>query len=84
MGGTPLKHRHLRDGVGFTTAAIDDILDRGTQADWADLFAEVEREPYGRVAADVLRICEWHDMYGTSLLWPAMIERVRAQRRHVR
>lgn len=74
-----MKHRHLKEGVGFTVAAIDDILDRGTQRDWADLLTEVQREPFGRVAEDILMLCRRHEMYGTSRLWPAMIEHVRKE-----
>jgi hypothetical protein len=30
-------HRHLKDGVGYTLPAIDDVIDRGKRADWAEL-----------------------------------------------
>jgi len=76
-----MKHRHLADGVGLVPAAIDDILDRGDPADWTDLWRVVEADPFGRVANDVLRICEAHPMYGTSRLWPAMIAQAREDAR---
>jgi hypothetical protein len=30
-------HRHLWDGVGYILPAIDDVIDRGKRADWAEL-----------------------------------------------
>ena len=75
--GEAMKHRHLRDGEGLGPAAIDDILDRGGPADWAALWRAVEADPFGPLAADVLRICHAHRMYGSSRLWPAMIEQAR-------
>jgi hypothetical protein len=30
-------HRHLKDGVGYILPAIDDVIDRGKRADWAEL-----------------------------------------------
>jgi len=72
-----LKHRHLPDDVGLTRAAIDDILDRGSPADWTDLMRTVAQDPFGSVTDDVLRICSAHEMYGTSKLWPAAIGQLR-------
>jgi len=59
-------------------AAIDDILDRGDLDDWAPLVRAVKRDPFGPVAETILRICEAHDMYGTSVLWPALVAHRRA------
>ncbi len=68
-----MKHRHLEDDAGLSPAAIDDILDRGSPADWTALWRVVEADPFGQVASDVVRICAAHYMYGTSRLWPAMV-----------
>jgi len=76
-----MKHRHLRDGTGLEPAAIDDILDRGGPSDWAALWRAIDADPFGSLAADVLRICAEHRMYGTSRLWPAMIEQAREDAR---
>lgn len=75
-----MKHRHLIDDVGFVVPAIDDILDRGSPEDWRELWAEVERDPWSRVAEDILRLCAAHEMYGTSNLWPRMIRLERDER----
>ena len=63
-----MKHRHLVEGVGLVPAAIDDILEHGMPEDWNELWAAVERDPWGKVAEDILRICAAHEMYGTSPL----------------
>jgi hypothetical protein len=76
-----MKHRHLVEDVGLSTAAIDDILERGRPDDWRDLWAAVLADPWGSVAEDVLQICRDHYMYGTSLLWPEMISQLREERR---
>jgi len=39
-----MNHRHLTDHR-YTLAAIDDILENGTLADWRPLLARVRREP---------------------------------------
>lgn len=69
-----MRHRHLVEGVGLVPAAIDDILEHGSPNDWRELWAEVERDPRGPVSAEILHICAAHEMYGTSRLWPRMIE----------
>ncbi|MBC5800347.1 MAG: hypothetical protein GIX03_05110 [Candidatus Eremiobacteraeota bacterium] len=79
-----MKHRHLPDDVGLTRAAIDDILDRGSPADWTDLMRTVAQNPFGAVADDVLRVCCAHAMYGTSKLWPAAIAQLRRPSQHGR
>jgi hypothetical protein len=75
-----MRHRHLVEGIGFAPAAIDDILEHGSPEDWSKLWVEVERDPWGRVAQDIVRICAAHEMYGTSRLWPRMIELQREER----
>ena len=76
-----MKHRHLVDNVGLTTAAIDDILERGKPDDWRDLWKAVTAERWGDVAEDVLMLCREHHIYGTSPLWTKMIEQLREERR---
>lgn len=64
---TDMKHRHLVDGVGYTMAAIDDILDRGDVAAWADLYRAAQQDE--TIASKIESICRAHHMYGTSALW---------------
>lgn len=49
-----MKHRHLNH-QGFTLAAIDDFIDRGTDDDWAELREAALRDP--SVLEKVLRVC---------------------------
>lgn len=74
-----MRHRHLTQD-GYSLAAIDDILERGTLAHWRELLDVVEGEPFGAVAEGILRICRAHHMYGTSSLWPATIAQIRRER----
>jgi len=32
-----MLHRHLKDDVGYILPAIDDVIERGKRADWAQL-----------------------------------------------
>lgn len=75
--------RHLDHPVGtpvgeLGSAAIDTILDRGDFDAWRDLAALIRREPFGPLAETVLRLCEAHEMYGTSTLWRSWIGELRA------
>lgn len=58
-------------------AALDDILERGGLEQWSSLGAAVLAEPAGSLADTVLRLCEAHEMYGTSAVWIAWIARLR-------
>ena len=74
-----MRHRHLVDGVGFTKAAIDDILDRGALDDWL-LLRDAAKSDWA-VADAIVRVCSAHGMYGTSLLWIAIVNRLDEERR---
>ena len=52
-----MKHRHLNHDR-FTTAAIEDILERGRLPDWAPLIAAIRADPFGTVANKTLRLCD--------------------------
>ena len=75
-----MKHRHLVHQE-YTLAAIDDILERGTLADWAPLLREVRRDPYGPVAARVERVIANHRIYGTTDAWARFLEAQRQAQR---
>lgn len=49
-----MKHRHLGH-EGFTLAAIDDFIDRGTDEDWAELREVALRDR--TVLEKVLHVC---------------------------
>jgi DNA-binding XRE family transcriptional regulator len=61
-------------------AAIDALLDRGDLADWSPLLREIAADPEGNAAEVVLNLCAAHPMYGTSVLWPHWILRLRGRR----
>jgi hypothetical protein len=69
-----MKHRHLNDNVGLTSAAIDDVLDRGSLADWLELRDAAKRDR--SIADKIVTVCRSHEMYGTSSLWLAMMDRL--------
>lgn len=78
-----MRHRHLEITPGtpvdeLDPAAVDDLLDRGALADWAPLAAAIRRDPSGELADRVLALVEAHPMFGTSPLWRAWIEGLRA------
>lgn len=77
-----MRHRHLDYPAGTSVhelgrAALDDLLNSGDLQDWAPLAAAIGADPYGELADRVLALCTAHEMYGTSRLWPAWIERLR-------
>lgn len=77
-----LTHRHLAVPPGtppeeLPLDALDNLLDRGDLDDWRALARALRREPQGALAGRIAGLCRDHEMYGTSLLWPAFIERLR-------
>jgi DNA-binding Xre family transcriptional regulator len=58
--------------------ALDDILDRGDLETWRPLIKAIAADPWGRIAVDVLHLCDAHPMYGTSNLWRAYVATRRA------
>ncbi len=72
-----MQHRHLVDGASVSLMALDDVLDRGLPSDWSDLVRVLQADPHGSLSEKVLYLCRFHAMYGTSKLWPAIIERLR-------
>lgn len=73
-----MRHRHLNDDVGYTSAAIDDILDRGSIDDWLELLEAAKAD---RAIADrIERVCRAREMYGTSALWIEIVSRLKGDR----
>jgi hypothetical protein len=68
-----MKHRHLVDGVGYTPAAVEDILERGGPDDWVALRDAARDDPQGKVAQTILDVCRASAMYGTGALWEAFV-----------
>jgi hypothetical protein len=57
-----IRHRHLTSDVGWTKAAIDSALDRGSLAEWRELLREASRDE--SLAASVLEVARNHPLPG--------------------
>lgn len=81
-----MKYRHLdyepdTPVSQLGPAALDALLDQGDLQTWAPLAQAVLSDPHGEVADTVLRLCEAHEMYGTSTLWAQWIKHLRVSDR---
>jgi hypothetical protein len=72
-------HRHLTH-QRHTLAALDDLLENGTLADWRPVLARVRRDPDGEVATRILTLIDRRDYQETGALWRAFITKARAER----
>lgn len=72
-----MEHRNLNH-QSLTLAAIDNIIERGELPDWVPLLRAIEDEPYGEVANKTLKICESHEVYGSSIVFRKFVEKQRA------
>ena len=68
-----MRHRHLTH-ERYTLAAIDDVLERGSLADWARLLQLIREDPFGQLAERTLRIARSHHVPGTSELYAGLIQ----------
>lgn len=75
-------HRHLTSRR-HTLAALDDLLENGTLADWRPVLAHVRREPNGEVARRVMTLLGRRDYRETGALWRAFIGKARTERREL-
>ncbi|HVA87163.1 MAG TPA: hypothetical protein VNF73_12725 [Candidatus Saccharimonadales bacterium] len=73
-----MRHRHLR-GQRLTFAALDDLLENGTLADWRPVLARVRRDPDGEVATKIETLLRSRDYEETGALWRAVIADARAR-----
>ena len=72
-------HRHLTHRR-HTLAALDDLLESGTLADWRPVLARVRRDPDGEVATRILTLIDRRDYQETGALWRAFIAQARVER----
>jgi len=72
-------HRHLTHRR-LTVAALDDLLENRTLADWRPVLARVRREPDGEVATRILTLIDRREYQETGALWRAFIAKARAER----
>ena len=73
-----MKHRHLNH-EGFTLAAIENILARGSMPDWAPLIQTIKYDPFGEVADKTLTVCRNAEIYGASKLFTRLVQGARQQ-----
>jgi hypothetical protein len=73
-------HRHLAS-PRHTLAALDDLLENGTLADWRPVLVRVRREPDGEVARGIMTLLGRRDDRETGALWRACIAKARTDRR---
>jgi hypothetical protein len=73
-----VRHRHLTHRR-HTLAALDDLLENGTLADWRPVLAGVRRDPDGELANRLDRLLAARDYAETGALWRAYIGEMRAR-----
>ncbi len=77
-----MHHRHLYPGFEDSTAAVADVLDRGTLADWQRLARHLREDPFGPYAAAVERVLNGPHLYGSTVLWTRYLAGIRQQAPH--
>jgi len=77
-GQAAMRHRQLRD-QRLTLAALDDLLENGTLADWRPVLARIRREPYGPIAARVEELLQARDYEETGALWRSVLDDARSR-----
>lgn len=73
-----MLHRHLSH-QRLTLAALDDIIENGTLADWQPVLARVRREPNGPVALRIDELLNERDYEESGALWRAFLDQARSR-----
>jgi hypothetical protein len=68
-----LSHQRL------TLAALDDVIENGTLADWQPVLARLRREPYGPVASRIDELLNERDYEESGALWRAFLDQARSR-----
>ena len=71
-----MHHRHLAPGFESSVAAVADVLERGSLADWRELAGHIQIDPDGPYARAVRRVVEHSHFYGTTILWTDYLDRI--------
>ena len=74
-----MRHRHLHH-QRLTLAALDDLIENGTLADWRPVLARVRRDPDGPVAARLAELLGARDYEERGALWRTFLDQARARR----
>lgn len=73
-----MRHRHLGH-QRLTLAALDDLLENGTLADWQPVLARLRREPYGPVASRIAELLNARDYEESGALWRSFLDQARCR-----
>lgn len=73
-----MRHRHLHH-QRLTLAALDDLIENGTLADWRPVLARVRRDPEGPVASRVAELLSTRDYEESGAVWLSFLEQARAR-----
>ena len=73
-----MRHRHLGH-QRLTLAALDDLLENGTLADWQPVLARLRREPYGPVASRIMELLNARDYEESGALWRSFLDQARSR-----
>lgn len=74
-----MDHRHIVNGYEDSAEAIEDILARGTTADWYELDCRLRDDPFGAAAESLEQILASVQMYGTSTIWKNRLRDLRSK-----
>ena len=73
-----MHHRHLNH-QRLTLAALDDVIENGTLADWRPVLARLRREPEGSVACRVAQLLSAKDYAESGAVWRLFLDQARAR-----
>ena len=73
-----MRHRHLHH-QHLTLAALDDLIENGTLADWRPVLARIRRDPEGPVASLLAALLSSRDYEESGALWSTFLEQARAR-----
>jgi hypothetical protein len=73
-----MRRRHL-DHQRLTLAALDDLIENGTLADWRPVLARLRRDPEGPVASRVAELLSTRHYEESGALWSTFLEHARAR-----
>jgi hypothetical protein len=63
----------------LTLAALDDLVENGTLADWRPVLARVRRDPEGPVASRLAQLLTAKDYQESGALWQRFLDESRAR-----
>lgn len=78
-----MRHRHLRH-QHLTLAALDDLIENGTLADWRPVLARIRRDPEGPVALRLAELLRTRDYEESGALWSTFLEQAQARAKAAR